>query len=151
MPAVAPRDPPVLVLTGKTLGDEDTQLSVGEFVRSLTEGGVANVPIARNCPVSCNWPTVIELGIMVRLRIVSGVPPPPAEAAVTTMVALELVGPLYASAVAVIVTVPVPTPVARPEALTVAMEGELEVQVTVLVTSFVEGWFALPNVPTALN
>jgi len=48
IPAVAPRLPPVLVLTGKTLGVEEIQVTEGELVKSLTAGGVANVPIARN-------------------------------------------------------------------------------------------------------
>jgi len=75
---------------------------------------------------------------------------PPLEGA-TVRVALELTGPLNAVALAVIVVVPAPTAVASPEALTVATEGALEVQVTLLVTSCVEGWFALPNVPAAVN
>jgi hypothetical protein len=136
IPAVAPRLPAVLVLTGKTLGREEIQVSVGEFVRSLTVGEVENVPIARNCPVSCKLPTVIELGIMVsESRSPPDAPPPEP---VTTRVALELTGPLNAVALAVIVVVPALTPVATPEALTVATAGTLEAQVTVLVISCVE-------------
>jgi hypothetical protein len=48
MPAVAPTFPAVLVLTGKSFGNEEIQVSVGEFVRSLTNGAAENVPIARN-------------------------------------------------------------------------------------------------------
>ena len=36
IPALAPELPPVLVLTGKSLGKEDIQVRLGEFVRSLT-------------------------------------------------------------------------------------------------------------------
>ena len=43
IPAVAPRVPVVAVLTGKTLGTEEIQVSVGEFVRSLMVGVVENV------------------------------------------------------------------------------------------------------------
>ena len=68
---------------------------------------------------------------------------PPPEAA-TVRVALELIGPLYACALAVMVVVPAPTAVATPEALTVATDGVLEVQVTMLVTFCVVWWFALP-------
>jgi hypothetical protein len=75
IPAVAPILPALLVLTVKTLGAEEIQVSVGELVRSLTVGGVENVPIARNCPVSCKLSTVIELGRMVSE---SKIPPPTA-------------------------------------------------------------------------
>jgi hypothetical protein len=63
--------------------------------------------------------------------------PPPLEP-VTVRVALELVGPLNAVELAVIVVVPAPTAVATPEVLTVATEGALEVQVTRLVIVWVE-------------
>jgi hypothetical protein len=59
--------------------------------------------------------------------------------------------PLNAAPPAVIVVVPVPAAVATPEALTVATEGALEVQFTALVIFRVEGCFALPYVPTAVN
>jgi hypothetical protein len=151
IPAVAPSVPAVLVLTGKTLGTEEIQFNVGEFVRSLTVGAVENVPIARNCPVSCKLPTVIELGIMVsESRFPPAGPEPPPEP-VTMRVALELTEPLNAIALAVIVVVPALTAVTMPEALTVATEATLEAQVTVLVTFCVERWFALPYVPTAVN
>jgi hypothetical protein len=52
---------------------------------------------------------------------------------------------------AVIVVVPAPTAVAIPAALMVATEGTLEVQVTELVMFWVEEFFALPNVPVAVN
>jgi hypothetical protein len=51
-----------LVLTGKTLGSEESQVT--ELVRSLTVGAVEYVPIARKFPVSCKLPTEIVLGIM---------------------------------------------------------------------------------------
>jgi hypothetical protein len=75
--------------------------------------------------------------------------PPPAP--VTVRVALELVRPLNASPPAVIVVVPALTAVATPEKLTVATEGVLEVQLTAFVIFFVDGCFALPYVPTAVN
>jgi hypothetical protein len=52
---------------------------------------------------------------------------------------------------AVMVVVPAPTAVAMPAALIVATEGTLEAQVTELVMFWVEGDFALPNVPIAVN
>jgi hypothetical protein len=52
---------------------------------------------------------------------------------------------------AVIVVVPAPTAVAIPAALMVATAGTLEVQVTELVMFWVDGFFALPNVPVAVN
>jgi hypothetical protein len=140
-----------LVLTGKTLGTAEIQVTMGEFVRSLMVGEVENVPIARNCPVSCKLPTVIELGIMVsETRLPPPAPPPPPEAATVTF-ALELTGPLNAVPPAVIVVVPAATAVTTPEALTVATEGAVEVQVTPLVMFCVVGCFALPNVPIAVN
>jgi hypothetical protein len=131
----------VLVLTGKTLGKEEIQVTVGEFVRSLTYGAVENVPIARNCPVPCKLPTARELGMISserRLPALSG-----AEL-VTVRVAKELVAPLNAIPPAVIVVVPTPIAVATPEALMVATDGLLEVQVTPVVMFCVEGCFALP-------
>lgn len=120
-------------MTGKTLGLAEIQVSMGEFVRSLTVGVLENVPIARNCPVSCKLRTVIELGIIVN----ETKSPPPAPVLPpepeTTRVALELTGPLNASAEAVIVVVPPLTAVATPDELIVATVGTLEVQVTALV------------------
>jgi hypothetical protein len=52
-----------LVLTGKTSGKEESQVT--ELVRSRTVGEVEKVPMARKFPVSCKLPTVIVLGIMV--------------------------------------------------------------------------------------
>jgi hypothetical protein len=139
----------MLLLTGKTLGVAEIQVNVGELVRSLTVGELENVPIARNCPVSCKLPTVIELGIMVSET--RSVPPAPPPGSVITRVALELTGPLNAIALAVMVAMPVPTAVATPEALTVATSGALEIQVTVFVTFCREVWLALPYVPMAVN
>jgi hypothetical protein len=122
-----------LVLMGKTLGVAEIQVRLGEFVRSLTVGAVENVPIARNCPVSCKLPTVIELGIMVsETRLPPPAPPPPPEAATVTF-ELELTGPLNAVLLAVIVVVPAATAVTSPEGLTVATEGVVEVQFTPFV------------------
>lgn len=150
IPAVAPIFPALFVLTGKTLGKEEIQVSVGEFVRSLTVGAVENVPMARNCPVSCKLPTVIELGIIVSE---TSTPPPtaPCPVPVTTRVALELTGPLNAVALAVMTVVPALTPVATPEELTVATAGTLEVQVTVPVIFSVDEWLEFPYVPMAVN
>jgi hypothetical protein len=149
MPAVAPRFPAVLVLMGKSLGKEEIQVSVGEFVRSLVNGGLENVPIARNWPVAPKLPTERALGMMVSERRLSGSSPP--FEAVTVRLALELTSPLNAVAPAVIVVVPAATAVTSPVALTVATVGELELQVTVLVMFCVEGRLALPNVPIAVN
>jgi hypothetical protein len=63
IPADAPVFPPELVSTGKILGKEEIQVT--ESVRSLTYGGVENVPIAKNCPDPCKFSTVSELGIIV--------------------------------------------------------------------------------------
>jgi hypothetical protein len=76
--------------------------------------------------------------------------PPPLEP-VTVRVALDVVGPLNAVALAVIVVVPAPTAVATPEALTVATAEVLELQVTRVVMFCVERWFPLPYVPVAVN
>jgi len=53
----------------------------------------------------------------------------------TVRTALEVVGPLNAVALAVIVVVPAPTAMATPEAPTVATEGVLELQLTPFVIS----------------
>jgi hypothetical protein len=131
----------VLVLTGKTLGKAEIQVTVGEFVRSRTNGAVENVPIARNCPVPPILPTARELGMMVSERRLPALSP---GELVTVRVALELVAPLYAVPPAVMVVVPTPIAVATPEALMVATEGLLELQVTPVVMFCVEGCFALP-------
>jgi hypothetical protein len=131
------------------------------LVTSLTVGALENVAIARYCPVSPMEPNTIPLGIIVSERMFAPllpVPPvplplpltPPLEPG-TVRRALELIGPLNAVALAVIVVVPALTAVATPEALTVATEGRLELQVTALVMFCVDGWFALPNVPVAVN
>jgi hypothetical protein len=70
---------------------------------------------------------------------------------VTVTAAVELTGPLNAVALAVIVVDPAATAVTRPAELTVATDGALEVQVTPDVIACVVAWFALPNVPVALN
>jgi hypothetical protein len=137
-------------VTGNTFGAEVSQVT--ELVTSLTVGEVENVPIARNCPLWVKPPKTIPLGMMVSERMLPPLPPvvPPADP-VTVMTALEEVGPLNAVALAVIVVVPALTAVAIPEALTVATAGVVELQVTRLVMFCVEGCFALPYVPVAVN
>lgn len=143
IPAVAPNIPPLwlgsLEFTVITFGAEEIHRREVEFVRSLIAGGVENVPMARNCPVSFKLATLIDAGI-----IVSDKRLPAASAPVTVMAALALTGPLNAVAFAVIVVVPAPTAVTNPEELTVATVGTLELQLTPLVKSCVDGWLALP-------
>jgi hypothetical protein len=94
----------------------------------------------------------MELGMMVSESMLPPLPPPtPPPVPVTVRSAVELTGPLYPVALAVMTAEPALTAVATPEALTVATEGVLEVQVTALVRFCVEEWFALPYVPTAVN
>src|SRR6185437_2910527 len=76
------------------------------------------------------------------------IPPPPVEVlplpeTATDMVALELIGPLNAVALAVMTVVPAPTAITSPVDPTVATEGVAEDQVTEFVMFCVEGWFAL--------
>jgi hypothetical protein len=66
-------------------------------------------------------------------------------------VALELVGPLNAAVLAVIVVVPAPTAVTTPLESTLATERALELHVTRLVIFCVVGCFAFPYVPVAVN
>jgi len=109
------------------------------LVRSLTVGAVEKVPIARNCPLSPKLPKTIPLGMMVSERIPPPLPPVPTVTVPGTVrTALELTGPLYPVALAVIEVVPGLTAVASPLALTVATAGRLDVQFTVLVMFCVE-------------
>jgi hypothetical protein len=127
----------LLLVTGNTFGAEVSQVT--ELVRSLTVGAVEKVPIARNCPLDPKLPKLIPLGIIISERIPPPLPPvPTATVPGTVRTPLELTGPLYAVALAVIEVVPGLTAVATPLALTVATEGMLDVQVTVLVTFCVE-------------
>jgi hypothetical protein len=64
---------------------------------------------------------------------------------------LELTGPLKAVAFATIVVEPAATAVTSPVALTVATDGDVEDQVTAVVMFWVDGCFALPNVPVAVS
>jgi hypothetical protein len=90
--------------------------------------------------------------MMVSERILPPLLPPVVPLApVTVRRALEVVGPLKAAAVAVIVVVPALIAVATPAELTVATAGVVELQVTTLVMFCVEGCFALPYVPVAVN
>jgi hypothetical protein len=107
------------------------------------------VPIARNWLVVPGAervcaPGIIAMEVTVPVAVVPLAP-------VTTKVALELTMPVYPDALAVMVVVPAPTPVANPEEVTVATVGTLDVQVTAPVTSRVDGDFALPKVPVAVN
>ena len=128
----------LLLVTGKAFGSDVIQVT--ELVRSLTVGAVEKVPIARYCPLSPKLPNTIELGIMVSERMPAPLPPatPPPEP-VTVRSAVELTGPAYPVALAVMIVEPALTAVATPEALTVATDGVLEVQVTVPVISCDEG------------
>ena len=120
------------VLTGKTLGIEESQVT--EFVRSLTFGVVENVPMARKFPVPCKLRTVRLLGIMESESRGSG-----AGVDVVVMVAggadtTVLSGFVY---IAVMVVEPTLRPVTSPVVLTEAMVGMLEPHVSCgdLVTS----------------
>ena len=86
------------------------------------------VPIARNWLVSPAEATVCEPGIT---AIDTTVPPavPPLDP-LTVSVALEVSGPAYPVALAVIVVEPAPTAVATPAEFTVATEGVVELHVT---------------------
>ena len=102
-------------------GAEESQVT--EFVRSLTYGGVANVPTARKFPVSCKFPTVIELGMMVRESRGSGA----AVRLTVTLAVLDTTLPSEFVNTAVMVPVPALKPFARPVALIETMDGLLEV------------------------
>jgi hypothetical protein len=140
----------LLLLTGKTFGSEVNQVT--ELVTSLTVGAVENVPIARNCPLSCKAPKTIPLGIMVSERMLPPLPPavPPLDP-VTVRPAVEVTGPANPVALAVMIVEPALTAVAIPAELTVATAGVLDAQVTRLVIFCVERWLALPYVPVAVN
>ena len=127
-----------------------------ELVRSLTVGAVEKVPIARNCPLAPKLPKSIELGMMVSESMPPPLPPldppdPDKVEPLTVRIELELTGPAYPVALAVIEVVPALTAVASPEALTVATVGMLEFQVTDPVMFWVEAWLAFPYVPVAVN
>jgi hypothetical protein len=126
-----------LLVTGKTFGSEVNQVT--ELVTSLTVGAVENVPIARNCPLSCKLPKTIPLGMMVSERMLPPLPPavPPVDP-VTVRSVVEETGPANPAVLAVMIVEPAPTAVTTPEVLTVATEGVLEVQVTVPVIFCVE-------------
>lgn len=135
----------MFVLTGKTLGVEESQVTV--LVRSLTYGAVEKVPIARNCPVACKFPTEMELGMMLSESRGSG-------AAVSDTLTAEVAVTTEPSGLvssAVIVVLPTLTPWASPVDVTVAIEGTLEVHFTSgeLVTSSTKP--ELPEVPRAIN
>jgi hypothetical protein len=136
-PGALPDPAPLLLVIGYRFGADVSQVT--ELVRSLTVGAVEKVPIARNCPLAPKSPKSIPLGMMVSERIPPPLPPVPvATVPGTVRTPLELTGPLYAVALAVIEVVPGLTAVASPLALTVATDGMLDVQVTVLVMFCVE-------------
>jgi hypothetical protein len=140
-----PCDPLLFVLTGKVLGVEESQVTV--LVTSLTVGAVENVPIAKNWPVACKFPTVMALGIMVRDSRGSG-----AAVSVTVTVAEAVTTePSALVSSAVIVLVPTLTPWASPVELTVAIDGTLELHFTSgeSVTSLIRP--VPPEVPSAIN
>jgi hypothetical protein len=147
MPALAPGPPPVLVLTGKSFGRDEIQVVVFEFVRSLTYGGAENVPIAKNCPVACNVPTVMELGMIESERMGSG-----GVVKVVLTAALPVTTDLSALVtMAVMVVLPELTPVANPVALTVAIEGMAEVHVIWGESVTSSSRPVVPEVASAIN
>src|SRR5665213_3216599 len=147
MPAVALEVPPVFVFTGKTLGVAEVHVRVGEFVRSRTYGTLENVPIAKNCALSCRLPTVIALGMMVSdsRGSAGGV----LETAMVALAVTTLLSGFVSSAVTVVM--PAALPVARPAPLTTAIEGLLELHAIAgeLVTSLRSP--VLPLVAMATN
>jgi hypothetical protein len=132
-------------LTGKTSGAEERQTT--EFVRSLTYGATENVPTARKFPVSCKFPTEIELGTIVSESKGSG-----AGALETATVAVpDTTLPSVFVRTAVILVLPALEPVTSPDAFTEAMDGALELHwVWVELVTFC--WRpVLPDVPRAIN
>jgi hypothetical protein len=157
IPAEAPVFPPELVSTGKTLGKVEIQVSVGEFVRSLTYGAVENVPIAKNCPDPCKLRTVSEFGIIVSESRGSGagVEVTVTEAvAVNTLAGVEPEAGFVHSAVMVVdptlTPLTTPFPEGSPEVIE-AYVGMLEVHVS--CGEFVTSWIRpeLPYVARAIN
>ena len=95
---------------GKSLGNDEVQVRLGEFVRSWMLAVVEKVPKARNCAVSCKLPTVTLLGTIVSESRGSG-----AAVIVTVTVALEVTTlPSGLVSLAVMVVVPALAPVATP-------------------------------------
>ena len=132
-------------LIGKTSGAEERQVT--EFVRSLTYGATENVPYARKFPVSCKFPTVIELGIIVSESRGSGA----AVSETATAAVFETTLPSAFVNSAVIVVLPALAPVTSPDAFTVAIDGALELHwIWVELVTFC--WRpVLPDVPSAIN
>jgi len=129
IPAVVPdaAAPVPFVLIGKMLGAPEIQLT--EFVRSLTVGADANVPIARNWPVPCRLLTVTALG-MIESESRPATPPVLPGGAITVIEPVVETTPVNPFMLAVMVVFPAPTAVATPEELIVATDGELDVHVT---------------------
>ena len=126
MPAVVPEAaaPVPFELIGKMFGAPEIQLT--EFVRSLTVGADANVPIARYWPVPCRLFTVTEFGMMESESRPVTLPVLPV-GLITVIVLVVETTPVNPFMLAVIVVVPADTAVATPEELTVATDGALDV------------------------
>ena len=86
------------------------------MVRSLTNGAVENVPIARNCPVPCKLPTVRVAGMMVSETSGSGAVV--AETVRSAVADTTVPSGFFSSAV--MVGLPAFAPVTAPVAVTVA-------------------------------
>jgi hypothetical protein len=132
-------------LTGKTSGNEERQTT--EFVRSLMYGAAENVPKARKFPVSCKFPTVIELGIIVSESRGSGA----AVSETVTVAVFETTLPSAFVNSAVIVVLPALAPATSPDAFTEAIDGALELHwIWFELVTFC--WRpVLPDVPSAIN
>jgi hypothetical protein len=134
-----------LVLTGKTLGSEESHVT--EFVRSRTVGAVEKVPIAMKFPVSCKLPTLIELGIMVSDSRGSGA----GDEVTSTVAVASATLPSGLVQSAVMVEIPGLTPAASPVELTVATVGMLELQVRLGESVTFICSVVVPTVPSAMN
>jgi hypothetical protein len=137
----------LFVVTGKTFGADVIHWVWAEFVRSRTYGGVANVPIARNCPADCKFPTVIELGMIVSERRSCGA----AVRVVANVAVFDTTDPSLLVSTAVMVLLPAAKFLATPIALIEPAEGRLEVHFSCgeLVTSCCRP--VVPEVARAMN
>jgi hypothetical protein len=114
----------LFVVTGKTLGEDVIHVAV--FVRSRTYGGVANVPIARNCPEPCKFPKVIPLGMIERESRSCGA----AVNAVVRVAVFDTTEPSLLVSTAVMVLVPAAKFFASPLALIEPAVGRLELHLS---------------------
>jgi hypothetical protein len=135
----------LFVVTGKAFGAD--VIHVAELVRSRTYGGVANVPIARNCPEAFKFPTSIELGMIVSESRSCGA----AVSEVVRAAVLVTTEPSLFVSSAVIVLVPAARSLARPVALIEPAVGALEFHLICgeLVTSTCKP--VVPEVARAMN